>query len=534
MMGNSGETVLPLHTCKRNLANDFSAFFYNKILTIRSELGLPGLYKCGSMTTSFSGTPLSTFMDATEIEIRNIIKLSPAKSCELDPLPTWLLKECIAELVPTITDIVNMSLRDSLMPKSLKTALIRPLLKKTGLDSDILKNYRPVSNLTFISKVIEKVVSGRLNEHLIKNSMFDPLQSAYRDKHSTETALIKVQNDILSALDTGSSAILLMLDLSATFDTIDHDILLSRLCNVYGITGNALDWFRSYLTGRIQRVVIENAVSGDQELGFGVPQGSVLGPKIYCMYTKPVSDIIQRHGLSHHSYADDTQLYMTIDHSKNNWRDGLARIQLCVSEIREWMNQNMLKLNDDKIELSVFTSKYKQDLYNDTVEDCSSQVKDLGVIFDRVLSLRQHVSYTSKTCRFHLRNISRIGKYIPQDTSVVLVKSLVMSRLDYSNGLFYGLPKCTVSGLQAVQNSAARIVTQERLRDHDSMSRALIGLHWLPVDKRIEFKGYLYELVVPYVPRRVLRSAELNLLTVPPEKPGKYGSRSFARASANL
>ena len=98
-------------------------------------------------------------------EIRNIIKLSPEKSCELDPLPTWLLKECIAELVPAITDIVNISLRDSLMPISLKTALIRPLLKKTGLDSDILKNYRPVSNLTFISKVIEKVVSGRLNEH---------------------------------------------------------------------------------------------------------------------------------------------------------------------------------------------------------------------------------------------------------------------------------------------------------------------------------------------------------------------------------
>ena len=185
-----------------------------------------------------------------------------------------------------------MSLRDSLMPKWLKTTLIRPLLKKTDLDSDILKNYRPVSNLTFISKVIEKVVSGRLNEHLIKNSMFDPLQSAYRDKHSKETALIKVQNDILSALDAGSSANLLMLDLSAAFDTIEHDILLSRLCNIYGITGDAFDWFRSYLTGRIQCVVIENAVSGEQEIGFGVPQGSVLGPKIYCMYTKPVSDII--------------------------------------------------------------------------------------------------------------------------------------------------------------------------------------------------------------------------------------------------
>ena len=220
----------------------------------------------------------------------------------------------------------------------------------------MLKNYGLVTNLTFISKVIENVISGRLNEHLTNNSMVDPLQSAYRDKQSTETALIKVQNDILSALDAGSSAIFLMFELSAAFDTIDHDILLSRVCNVYGITGNALDWFRSYLIGKIQRVVIEDSVSVDQELDFGVPQGSsVLGPRMYCMYTKSVSDIIQRHGLSHHSYADDTQLYMTMDHSNNDWRDGLAPIELCVSEIREWMNQNMLKLNDDKTELIVFT-----------------------------------------------------------------------------------------------------------------------------------------------------------------------------------
>ena len=133
-----------------------------------SELGLTGAHTGGSVTNSFSGVPLNTFMGATEAEIRNIIKLSPVKSCELDLLHTWLLMECIAELMSLITDIVNMSLRESIIPKSLKTALIRPLLEKAGLYRGILKKFRTVSNLTFISKVVEKVISGRLNEHLTK------------------------------------------------------------------------------------------------------------------------------------------------------------------------------------------------------------------------------------------------------------------------------------------------------------------------------------------------------------------------------
>ena len=143
---NSSLFILVKENC------DFSTFFTNKILNIRSELGLTDTHTGGTVTNCFSGVPLNTFMDATEAEIWNIIKLSPVKSCELDPLPTWLLKECKAELVPIITDIVNMSLRESMIPKSLKTAHIRPLLKKTGLDSDILNNYRPVSNLTLISE----------------------------------------------------------------------------------------------------------------------------------------------------------------------------------------------------------------------------------------------------------------------------------------------------------------------------------------------------------------------------------------------
>ena len=227
-----------------------------------------------------------------------------------------------------------------------------------------MKNYRPVSNLPFISKVLEKVVAKRLDDHMLDNNLYSSVQSAYRERHSTETALLKVQSDILTALNSGSGAVLLMLDLSAAFDTIDHGILLSRLNNLYGISGDALDWFKSYLSSRVQRVIIGDTVSECKDLNFGVPQGSVLGPKIYCMYTKPISDIIAGHGFSHHCYADDTQLYIAIEHSANLHSE-LLQMERCVADIRNWMRHNMLKLNNDKTELIVFASRYNQHLYSD-------------------------------------------------------------------------------------------------------------------------------------------------------------------------
>ena len=238
--------------------------------------------------------------------------------------------------------------------------------------------------------------------------------------------------DILTALDSGSGAVLLMLDLSAAFDTIDHGILLSRLNSLYGISGDALDWFKSYLSSRVQRVFIGDTVSECKDLNFGVPQGSVLGPKIYCMYTKPISDIIAGHGLSHHCYADDTQLYIAIEHSANLHSE-LLRMERCVADIRNWMRHNMLKLNDDKTELIVFASRYNQHLYSDasmmignTTIVYEPQVKNLGVIFDQVMSMRQHVNYTSRTARFHFRNISRIRRYIP---GIMQISGAVVSHL---------------------------------------------------------------------------------------------------------
>ena len=187
------------------------------------------------------------------------------KSCELDPIPTFLLKPCLDSLLPIIYTIINNSLSKSEVPPKFKQAIVRPLLKKPGLDQDVFKNYRPVSNLPFLSKILEKVVARKLESHLDANKLHEDLQSAYRPRHSAETALLRVHQDIAAALDNNSCVALIMLDVSAAFDIIDHPTLLKRLEHSYGISGSALAWFRSYVSNRSQRVSVRSAVSREKE-----------------------------------------------------------------------------------------------------------------------------------------------------------------------------------------------------------------------------------------------------------------------------
>ena len=177
-----------------------------------------------------------------------------------------------------------------------KLLLSNPCSKKPSLDRNILKNYRPViSNLPFLSKILEKVVLHKLLAHLQENNLCNPFQSAYRTGHSTETTLLHVVNDLLNTMDEDKISVLLLLDLSAAFDTIDHQILLSRLETVFGIHSTVLQWFRSYLLDRNQCVVVNNSASSSSPVVFGVPQGSVLGPVLFVLYATPLSDIIANH-----------------------------------------------------------------------------------------------------------------------------------------------------------------------------------------------------------------------------------------------
>ena len=186
---------------------------------------------------------------------------------------------------------------------------MRPQLKKINLDL-IEKNYRPVSKLQFIGKLIERAVNNQLQEHITSNNPREPMQSAYRAGHSTETALIRVKADLLNAIANKEVVCLVLLDLSVAFNTVDHQILLDRLKKMFGFTGLVFNWIASYLSGRSQKVVVGNTKSPSAPLSCRVPQGSILRPILFTLYTTLLREICTKHGITYHLYADDQQLYL--------------------------------------------------------------------------------------------------------------------------------------------------------------------------------------------------------------------------------
>ncbi len=432
-----------------------------------------------------------------------------------------------------------------------------PLIKKPGLDCEVLKNYRPVSNLSFLSKIIEKVISIRILNHIMGNDIVDRFQSAYKAGHSCETALLRVYNDIVTTVGKGSGALLVLLDLSAAFDTIDHDNLFCILESYVGIHGDALQLIRSYFSDRTQRVQIEGILSDAACLLCGVPQGSVLGPIKFCLYLLPLSAILRYHNIGYHIYADDTQLYISF--KCKDPIESIAILNACISDIRVWMIKNKLKINDSKTEFIVFRSPLlKQDISSLSVSVgdsqilSSSKVRDLGVIFDKCLTFDDHISGICRSTHFHLRNIGRIRNLLTFDATAQLVHALITTRLDFCNSILYNLPKCKLDRLQRIQNQAARVLTRSPRRNH--ITPVLRDLHWLRIEDRIIFKllilthkavhgvapVYLCELLERNEKSTMVRtreSADPDLLRVPPisrTASNTFFERSFSYAAPRL
>ena len=554
MLCKKTKQELPDSNSDENLANSFNKFFMEKIESIRNDLKSKQTNN-NSFTEKITTSKMENFQSVSQDRIKCVVNNLSSATCPLDPIKTDLVKKCLDILVPTITTIVNSSLKSGVFPSDLKSAIIRPALKKPNLDRNNFKNYRPVSNIPFLSKVIEKCAISQLDSYMNAENMHELHQSAYRVGHSTETALTRIQHDIACELDQSRGVILILLDLSAAFDTIDHQILHDRMKNRLGIHGTTLDWFDSYHHQRTQRVLINDTTSQSVILQFGGPQGSLIGAEDYKVYTLPVGDIIRKHGLMFEIYADDTQLYISfVIRDRDDLANATSKIELCVLEIKDWMTQNLLKLNAEKTEVIYITPPHFQHKFEalpihidgETVFP-SASARNIGVIFDKYLSLHEHISSVCRTCVYHLRNISAIRKYIPQSACESLIHALVSSRLDYANSLFSGMPKYQIARLQRVQNMAARIVL--RIRKFDHITPALRELHWLPVEKRIVFKIllltfkclngaaplYLKELLKPNPTTRNLRSnQDCMTLYVPKSRTARYGQRAFGNIAPKL
>jgi len=239
-----------------------------------------------------------------------------------------------------------------------------------------------------MSKLIEKVVASQCINHISCNGLNEILQSAYKQFHGTKTALVKVFNDTVLDVDMNRTVILLLLDLLAAFDTVHHTILIERLANHFGLCDRALAWFKSYLSDRTHFVSIRGARSVARSLSCRVPQGSVLGPILYLLYTSALGDIVRQYNMGYHFYADDTQLYLSFNSLRGDDQAySVSQVESCVRDIDRWMSCNKLKLNRVKTELLVISSKYRPCPSLDTIlvgdhrVERFDKARNIGVVF---------------------------------------------------------------------------------------------------------------------------------------------------------
>ena len=448
-----------------------------------------------------------------------------------------------------LCNLCNLSLQSGVFPSCLKQAIVFPRLKKPNLDQDNLSSYRPISNLSFLSKIVERAVVRQFSAYASAAGLFPVRQSAYRPFHSTETAVLCSHNDLVRSIDSRQVAALVLLDLSAAFDTVDHSILLSVLSDRFSVTDTALSWFRSYLSDRTQSFVFANSQTVSHPVDCSVPQGSVFGALGFVAYTEDLENVIKRHAVKSHSFADDTKLYASVLPSDtSSARQGLTD---CAADVAAWCASRRLQLNADKTEVIWFGSRANlekianEDLTVSIGTESIQPVKvvrDLGVLLDSQLSMNEHITKVAAACFFHLRRLRQIRRRAGPEITTRLVLALIMSRLDYCNSILSGLPQTTLEPMQRVQNAAARLILHVSLYDH--VTPCLMQLHWLPIRQRINYKlctlmfriragqcpSYLSDMVQSVSSaqsRPGLRSASSNTFFVPRIRT-KFAERSFS------
>ena len=538
-----------------DMCGKFSGYLMDKIASIRATVAQ--YLSSGRIIRSYPmpkpACVLTDIERTTVDEVSRLIQQLPNKTSPLDYINVSVLKECSDVFAPLLSHLANLSFSEGKFPSEFKEALVIPLLKKPTLDANEPCNYRPISNLQTIGKILEKLYLKRILPHSFATGNFNPFQSAYRKKHNTETALLKVLDDIYRSIEKKNTAVVLVgLDISAAFDTVEHTTLLDRLHNTFGVRGTALSWLKSYLHGRTQFIQLGATRSSTTPVTLGVPQGSVLGPFLFSAYTSPISNVILSLGVNFHQYADDTQIYAAVESSNSD--AGIKLLENCCTAIRDWFAESGMLLNPEKSEVLLAARKSVAQKFpvNTSLNvagcsiQCQTKLKSLGVTLDSNLSFNEHVQAIVKACNYHIRAFRHIRHYLDQTTANTVACSIVTSRLDYCNSLLHNTSQANLHRLQRVQNNLARAVMCARRSDH--ITPILRDLHWLPIQQRISYKvalithrayyegapEYLSALTCKYQPTRDLRSSTQSRLSKPSGLTSRLCSQSFSAAAERV
>lgn len=438
-----------------------------------------------------------------------------SKAKGVDQVPISFINLCLPIILPVIEHIFNYSLQNGVFPDQWKMSNILPIPKVK--EPNECKDYRPVSILCVLAKVLEKIVHKQVVEYMDKFNIISKFQSGFRKGHSTMSALLKVTDDIRKAMDNSSLTILALLDLSKAFDCVHHELLLTKLrCN--GFSNSTVKWFRSYLSDRFIRVFVNDCIfSNWARVTTGVPQGSVLGPLLFILYLFDLPKVLKY--CSFHLYADDVQLYLHFP--VHLVSDAVQRLIADILDLIKYFNGHNLILNVDKTQIMfIGYCKLLESLNKYTAPPIKIQdqivvpvkhAKNLGVLFDSTLSWNQQCRTLSSMVFGILAQLRRNMPFIPTHIRKQLVQSLVLSRMDYALPLLTDLSDVNLTILQRVQNAALRFITY--IPKHHHITPLYNSLGILKMSDRITLKvaimvwkimkfkspQYLYEIFQPLI-----------------------------------
>ena len=408
-------------TDKVNIANKY-VFFTNIGEKIAKGINYDGNKNYGHYLNKDINSSF-TFMNIDEEAINKIIyNLPPKSSSVCDGISTKLLKVIAPVIIKPLTLLINQVLNTGTFPDKLKIAKVIPIFKKG--DPSLFENYRPISLLPAISKVLEKIIALQLSSYFEKNKLLFDNQYGFRPKHSTEHAALELIDRITNKMDTNEIPLNIFLDLSKAFDTIDHSILLNKL-KYYGLKGPTLNLFQSYLSNRKQYTEIEDTTSTILHIQVGVPQGSILGPILFIIYVNDLPQCSNKFDFI--MYADDTTLSSTIDSfsdiNSNASADSLINAE--IGKVIEWLKINKLSLNKNKSKYMTFHMPKKQiqhlTLKIDGINiEKVEEFNFLGLTMDTNLKWKKHTDKISNKCSKITGVLNRLKLLFPQEIKFLL------------------------------------------------------------------------------------------------------------------